>query len=81
MKRLNEAQDTTEAVKDTHQLKRLGILTKFQPWKELVHEIEFKYFDKKDNSLFRSLYWFLNFEDDPLMSCRLRHFPRGLGET
>jgi hypothetical protein len=46
--------------------------------KGLGHEIEFKYLDKKiDNSLpKRNLYWFLNLEDEPLMSCRLCHFPR-----
>jgi hypothetical protein len=29
----------------------------------------------------KSLYYFLNFEDEPLMSCRLCHFSSGKGEN
>ncbi len=45
--------------------------------KGLGHEIEFKYFDKKwiILGLKKSIYWFLSVEDEPLMSCRLCHFP------
>jgi hypothetical protein len=47
--------------------------------KGLKHENEFKYFDKKLKilGLNKSLYWFLNFEDEPLMSCRLCNFTHG----
>jgi hypothetical protein len=46
--------------------------------KGLGHEIEFKIVSKiKNLGPNKSLYWLLNFGDEPFMSCRLYHLPPG----
>jgi hypothetical protein len=45
------------------------------------NDIEFKYFDKKWKILGLNKNWFMNFEDEPLTSCRLCLFSRGEGEN
>ncbi len=62
---------------------QLGLSHSGQQLKELGHETEFKYIDKKWITLRpnKSPYWFLNFEDEPQKNSRLCYFPCGLEEN